>query len=105
MFGSVTGRLTTYPDSFPILNLKTEHRDILMPRNDWFVEMDYNGAEIRTLLSLAEKEQPVEDIHEWNMKNVYRNLVTRDEAKKRFFAWLYNPNSEDYLTSRAYDRD
>ncbi len=105
MFGSVTGRLTTHPNSFPILNLKTEHRDILMPRNDWFVELDYNGAEIRTLLSLAEKEQPAEDIHEWNMKNVYRDLTTRDKAKKRFFAWLYNPNSEDYLTSRAYDRD
>ena len=30
MFGSVTGRLTTTPESFPILNLKTEHREILL---------------------------------------------------------------------------
>ena len=105
MFGTKTGRLTTESDSFPILNLKTEHREILLPRNDWFVEMDYNGAEIRTLLSLAGKEQPNEDIHEWNVKNVYRDLITRDDAKTRFFAWLYNPNSDDYLTSRTYDRD
>jgi len=47
----------------------------------------------------------LEDLHEWNIKNVYRGLTTRDEAKKRIFAWLYNPDSQDYLSSRAYDRD
>jgi len=38
------------------------------------------------------------------MKNIYRDITTRVKAKERFFAWLYNPNSEDYLTDRHYDR-
>ena len=32
-------------------------------------------------------------------------MGTREEAKKRIFAWLYNPESDDYLCSRAYDRE
>tara|TARA_Y100001973_G_scaffold35154_1_gene53017 strand:- start:45973 stop:47163 length:1191 start_codon:yes stop_codon:yes gene_type:complete len=104
MFGSKTGRLTTKPDSFPILNLKSEHKSILLPKNDWFVEFDYNGAEIRTLLSLSNKPQPNEDIHEFHMKNLYRDFGTRAKTKERFFAWLYNSSSEDYLTERYYDR-
>ena len=104
LFGAVTGRLATHPDSFPIMNLKTEHRNILLPKNDWFVELDYNGAEIRTLLSLTKKPQPQEDIHEFHVKEIYRDITTRAKAKERFFAWLYNPNSEDYLTERYYDR-
>jgi len=67
--------------------------------------LDFNAAELRTLIALQGKSQPKEDIHEWNIKNVYRGLVTREEAKKRIFAWLYNPDSNDYLSSRAYDRD
>jgi len=31
-------------------------------------------------------------------------MGTREQAKKRVFAWLYNPNSEDKLTNRYYDR-
>ena len=104
MFGSKTGRLTTKPDSFPILNLKSEHKSILLPKNDWFVEFDYNGAEIRTLLSLSNKPQPNEDIHEFHMKNLYRDFGTRAKTKERFFAWLYNSSSEDYLTERFYNK-
>ena len=56
----------------------------------------------RTLLSLCGKEQPKEDIHEWNAKNVFH--ASRKEAKERIFAWLYNPDSKDYLANTAYDR-
>ena len=103
--GTKTGRLTTEPKSFPILTLKKELRSIIEPSNDYFVELDFNAAELRTLIALQGKTQPEEDIHEWNIQNVYRGLGTRDEAKKRIFAWLYNPESQDYLSSRAYDRD
>ena len=41
----------------------------------------------------------------WNVKNVYRDMVSREEAKQRIFAWLYNPKSTDYLSSRAYMRN
>lgn len=104
-FKSKTGRLTTRKHSFPILTLDRSFRSIIKPTNDGFVELDFNAAELRTLLSLAGKEQPDGDLHEWNAQHVYRGLVTRDEAKKRIFSWLYNPESRDYVSSRAYDRD
>jgi len=104
IFGTRTGRLTTTTDSFPILTLKKEYRAALKPNNDLFVELDYNAAELRTLLALMGKEQPKEDIHKWNAKNVFRNLQSREEAKERIFAWLYNPDSKDYLANRAYDK-
>jgi DNA polymerase I-like protein with 3'-5' exonuclease and polymerase domains len=81
------------------------YRKILKPNNDWFLEFDYNAAELRVMLGLSGKEQPKEDIHEWNLKNVYNGTGTREEAKKRIFAWLYNPESKDALSSKAYDRN
>jgi hypothetical protein len=104
IFGTKTGRLTTEPNSFPILTLKKEYRSIIEPNNDLYVELDFNAAELRTLLSLGGKEQPKEDIHEWNAKNVFRGLQSRSEAKERIFAWLYNQDSKDYLANRAYDK-
>jgi len=104
-FKTKTGRLTTRLNSFPILTMDKSYRKILKPKNGWFMEFDFNAAELRVLLGLLGKEQPKEDIHAWNAKNVYRELTTREEAKKRIFAWLYNPKSKDYLSNRAYDRD
>jgi len=105
IYGTKTGRLTTAPRSFPVLTLKKELRSAIEPHNDYFVELDFNAAELRTLMSLQGKAQPRGDIHEWNIQNIFRGLGTRDEAKKRIFAWLYNPESDDYLCSRAYDRE
>jgi len=103
-FGTKTGRLST-KSSFPILTMDKDHRKVLKPNNDWFIEFDYNAAELRVLLGLLDKKQPQEDIHNWNLKNVFRDIGTREEAKKRVFAWLYNPESQDYLLNREYDRD
>jgi len=105
IWGTVTGRLATMENTFPILNLKKKIADVVVPTNDAFVQLDFNGAEIRSLLSLSGKEQPKEDIHNWNIQNVYRGMITRDKAKQRFFAWLYNPNSQDHLTERFYNRE
>jgi hypothetical protein len=104
IFGTRTGRLTTKKNSFPILTLDKNYRKILKPNNDWFVELDYNAAELRVLLGLLGKEQPRGDLHEWNVENVYNGTVTREEAKKRIFAWLYNPNFKDKLSSSIYNR-
>ena len=103
LFGSVTGRLTTKPGSFPIMNVKTELKDIVRPTNDVFIEIDFNAAEIRTLISLSGQEQPQEDIHEFNRKNLFRE-GSRDDAKTRFFAWLYNQRSTK-IQSDFYDRE
>ena len=104
MFGTVTGRLATHPGSFPILNLKKDLRRIIKPHNDLMMSLDYNGAEIRTLLELCGQAQPEYDIHEWNVQNIINDLeMTREEAKLYFFAWLYNPESND-IESDYYDR-
>ena len=105
MFGSKTGRLTNIKGSFPVLTLDTAHRNILSPTNDLFVELDYNGAEIRTLLALSGKDQPKNDIHKWNVENVARGFTTRDKMKERFFAWLYNPKAQDEMIERYYDKE
>jgi len=90
LFGTVTGRLTTRASSFPILTVKKEFRKLLKPNNDLFVALDYNGAEVRMFLELAGEEQPTYDIHDWNVKNVFANTLSRDDAKIEFFGWLYN---------------
>ena len=92
LFGSKTGRLTVRTGSFPILNLDTKYKNILKPTNDLFLELDYNAAELRTLLSLSGQEQPKEDIHSWNAK---RLNLTREEAKQQIFSWLYGSTKID----------
>lgn len=104
LFGTATGRLTTFTNSFPILTLKKELRQIVKPKNDWLISLDYNGAEIRTVLALSNEPQPEYDIHTWNCKNVFGGFVEREEAKERFFAWLYNPDSTD-IENQYYDRE
>jgi len=103
MQGTKTGRLTS--KSFPILTMDKEYRTILKPNNQWFLELDYNAAELRVMLALLGKKQPKEDLHEWNLKNVYKGVGTRETAKKRIFAWLYNPESKDQFSSREYNRE
>ena len=80
-------------------------RSILKPNNDFFVELDFNAAELRTMLALAGVEQPEIDIHEWNAENVFNGQMDREEVKKRTFAWLYNPQSQDMALSKKYNRD
>jgi hypothetical protein len=105
MFGTITGRLTTHSESFPMLTLKKELRRIIKPHNDLMLSLDYNGAEIRTLLDLCGQEQPPYDVHEWNIQNIINDVeMTREEAKLYFFAWLYNPQSND-IDSEYYDRE
>jgi hypothetical protein len=104
LFGTVTGRLTTQGGSFPVLTMKKELRQLVRPHNDWFLSLDYNGAEARTVLALAGQLQPEDDIHKWNIVNVFRNPdLPREEAKTLFFAWLYNPDSSE-INEKYYNR-
>jgi hypothetical protein len=95
LFGTVTGRLSTYSASFPILTMHKELRSLVKPKNELFLSLDYNGAELRTALALSGEESPEYDIHEWNMKNIFDpgTVTDRSAAKTLFFSWLYNPES------------
>ena len=104
LFGSKTGRLTTKMGSFPIMNLKTEIKDVVEPKWDCFLEFDFNAAEIRTMISLMGQEQPQEDIHEWNIKNIFKEDISREKAKQKFFAWLYNSENKT-IDSPFYSKD
>tara|TARA_R100001509_G_scaffold165049_1_gene144893 strand:- start:948 stop:2138 length:1191 start_codon:yes stop_codon:yes gene_type:complete len=104
LFGTVTGRLTTQKGSNPILTMKSKHRSLIKPTNDWFVSLDYNGAEIRTFLALSGHDQPAEDIHLWNMTHLYGGSpIDREEAKVRFFSSFYNPQ-DNSLNESIYSR-
>ena len=109
IFGSATGRLTTKRGSVPVLTLKKEQRELLKPQNDAFVELDLNAAEVRMLIALSGQAQPKGDIHEWVVKNVFKNNIERSQAKVELFAWLYNPSNLksdlDKFFSRAIFRD
>ena len=105
IYSSATGRLSTARGSYPILSLNKQNRAEITPRNDMFLEFDLNGAEIRTLLSFCEKDQPDYDIHEFNKSMVAQDLTTRQEIKARFFAWLYNPEAKDYNLEKLYNKN
>jgi len=103
-FGTVTGRLTASKASFPILTLDKKFRNIVKPKNDWLVELDFNAAELRTLLGLSRTPQPEGDLHLWNMENIYDESTTREQAKEKIFSWLYNPNALDKKAESYYNR-
>jgi hypothetical protein len=102
---SATGRLSTKPNSFPILNLNKQLRACLEPQNDLFVEMDYNAAELRVLFALLGQDQPLDDVHTWISKNIFLDKLTRDETKKKVFSWLYNPKARNKKLNGFLNRD
>jgi len=54
---------------------------------------------------LCGHSQPKEDIHQWNIVNIFKDeQMSRAAAKLSFFAWLYNPESND-IETQFYDRE
>ena len=108
-FGTITGRLTTNKGSFPILTLKKTFREIVEPTNDYFLEMDFNGAEARVMLGLLGMAQPDYDIHNFHSTEVFGGKYSRDKAKQMFFAWLYGAKAiqtsdEGKILDKFYDK-
>ena len=105
IFGTKTGRLTTKPNSFPIMTLDRDHRSVLKPNNDVFVELDYNAAELRVFMGLLGIPQPKGDIHAWIGQNVFKGGLSRDIIKKKVFAWLYNPQAKDSRLEKIFNKN
>lgn len=108
-FGTKTGRLTTRPNSFPILTLKKNLRSAVEPNNDYFVELDFNGAEVRVLMGLLGMDQPTEDVHQYHKDVVFKGSTTREAVKTAFFAWLYGSktatsSTEGEVLKKFYDK-
>lgn len=102
---TATGRLSTVPNSFPILNLNKELRPAIVPKNDALVELDYNAAELRVLLALLNQDQPKDDIHTWISQNIFNSKYSREDTKKKIFAWLYNPRAKNKKLNDYLDRE
>lgn len=104
MWKASTGRLVTEPGYFPILNLDSDLRSILKPQNDWFVELDFNSAELRVAFYFMSHPQPDVDIHLWIKDNIYKTNITRDRLKAKTFSWLYNPEANNKRLEKVLDR-
>ena len=105
IFGTITGRMASEQDSFPILTLDKKNRGIIEPTNNYLLELDYNAFEPRVLLSLTGEKQPDIDLHEWNRENIFHGM-DREESKKKLLTWLYDERSTTTLldpqTSKLY---
>lgn len=102
---TTTNRLKTHPDSFPILFLKKEDRTIIKPTNHYFVELDFNGADLRTALGLLNLEQPEDDIVAWLGDKVWNGRLDRSDIKKEIYSWMYNPDKDSPQLDKILDRD
>ncbi len=91
-FGTVTGRLSVAPKSFPIMTLDREYRKAVLPTNDWILELDYNAAELRVFLGLSGHEQPHGDLHKWNSTFL---KMDRQQAKRSVIAYMYGSKNYD----------
>ena len=88
------------------MNINKEYRSIVKPKNDYFLELDFNAAEVRTLLALAGAKQPRMDIHAWNLaQGMGQSVETREDAKKAFFSWLYDEKKINNNLEEIYHRN
>ena len=83
--------------SSDLLTLSKNLRHIVEPTNDFLLEMDFNAFEPRILIALNKKEQPKEDLHDWNKDNIFIG-ISRDDSKKKFLAWMYDSKGVVKLT-------
>lgn len=102
----ITGRMGLYSGWFPITNLKKEKRKYIKPQNDFFFEVDMNSAEIRIILALMGFTYPKEvDIHDFHNKEKWNNSLSREEIKRDFYSWLYNPLKKCDFYDSVYKSD
>lgn len=103
-FGTRTGRLATAENSFPILLLPKKFRSVVEPFRSVFLEFDVASAEVATLFYLTGQPIPEGDLHAWIGENIFEGKLERDEVKKRFFGWLYDPRKQNKKLEDLFNR-
>ena len=103
-FGTRTGRMATKKNSFPILLMPKKFRGVIEPYRNVFLEFDVVSAEVATLFYLTDQPIPDGDLHAWVNDNVFGGKYTRDEVKKKFFAWLYDPRKKNKQLEELFNR-
>lgn len=98
-----TLRTTYSSESFPILSLPKTERHIIQPNNDFFLELDYNSADIRSLLACLGIEQPDKDVYQF-LIDEHSLKSSREELKKSLLVWLHAPEYYQEFNS-VFDRD
>jgi len=104
-FGTRTYRLKTTKSSFPILSYPRNLRHLIKPRNDMFLELDFNAFECRVLLAATHKQQPISDLHLFHEKIL---RTPRKEAKNLVYSWLYDFMSDKpqgQILGQIYERE
>jgi len=101
--GTLTGRWIARSSNGSFFQWPKERRAIIKPWNDYFVELDFNGADLRTLLGLQNASQPSQDVHKYNMSIL--GWDDREKAKKGAFRLLYGRSGEDNELTEIYDRN
>ena len=103
-FGTRTGRMATKKNSFPILLMPKKMRGVIEPYRNVFLEFDVVSAEVATLFYLTGRPVPRGDLHKWVNENIFGGKYTRDEVKKKFFAWLYDPRKKNNRLEELFNR-
>jgi hypothetical protein len=104
MWKGATGRLTTKDGSFPILNLRRDYRSMVRPHNSFFMEMDFNAADVRSFLYLFDDRnkllyENIEDIYDVFREKLDLERIERKELKSKTMAKLYDYSYNELLRS------
>ena len=106
-WGAVSGRLSHFPHSFPILNLRKDLRSCIVPHNDYFVDFDYRAADITPIIYMCYPGIDFDsiDLYDWVCKLINLNEPDRSKMKQKVFASLYaREESELHKKMRVEDK-
>jgi hypothetical protein len=106
-WGAISGRLSHFPHSFPILNLRKDLRSCIIPHNDYFVDFDYRAADITPIIYMCYPGIDFDsiDLYDWVCKLIDLHEPDRNKMKQKVFASVYaNQVSELHKKMRVEDK-
>lgn len=83
-------------NSLKVMTLPKEKRSLILPHNDFFVELDYNSADLRSVFACLNLKQPETDIYEF-IRDKFHLKYDRNELKVKVLSWLHSGDYFDEL--------